>query len=161
MQVVWYLHVQPKGSRWWRLRYRFVGKGRKMLSLGTYPSVSLKVARLAQDDVVKSQLAHGLDLSCAKKRAKRQVLASQHHTHAFVDVAREWFANERERWTARYAAQVLRQLERGVSAFWGACPVAGIKAAERQAVIRNIEGRGGYSPGDSGLMTCGAAILMH
>jgi len=78
--------------------------------------VTLSQVCLARD-VAKLQLAHGLDLSCEKKRAKWQALASQHHAHAFVGVARPWFANKRERWTARYAAQVLRQLERGIPPF--------------------------------------------
>jgi len=49
-----YLLIHPKGGKWWRLDYRYQGK-RKTLSLGTYPDVSIKVAR--------------------KKPAKRSVLA--------------------------------------------------------------------------------------
>jgi hypothetical protein len=39
------LLVQPTGGKWWRLRYRFDGKA-KMLSVGVYPDVSLKDARV-------------------------------------------------------------------------------------------------------------------
>lgn len=39
-----YIEVSPKGGMWWRLKYRFEGK-EKRLSLGTYPNVSLKNAR--------------------------------------------------------------------------------------------------------------------
>ena len=42
------LHVQPNGSKWWRFRYRFNGKA-AMLSLGVYPNVGLKAARLERD----------------------------------------------------------------------------------------------------------------
>jgi hypothetical protein len=42
-----YLEVSPTGGRWWRLKYRFDGK-EKRLSLGVYPDVSLKEARGAQ-----------------------------------------------------------------------------------------------------------------
>jgi hypothetical protein len=38
-----YLEVAPAGGKWWRLKYRFNGK-EKRLSLGVYPDVSLKVA---------------------------------------------------------------------------------------------------------------------
>ena len=39
-----YLEVAPSGGKWWRLKYRFGGK-EKRLSLGTYPEISLKKAR--------------------------------------------------------------------------------------------------------------------
>jgi Arm DNA-binding domain len=36
-----YLQVPQSGGKWWRLKYRFAGKEKK-LSLGVYPEVSLK-----------------------------------------------------------------------------------------------------------------------
>lgn len=39
-----YLEVAPSGGKWWRLKYRFQGK-EKRISLGTYPTVGLKDAR--------------------------------------------------------------------------------------------------------------------
>ncbi|MBI2801772.1 MAG: DUF4102 domain-containing protein [Gammaproteobacteria bacterium] len=47
-----FLLVTPNGGRWWRLKYRFGGK-EKLLSLGTYPEVSLKAAREKRDDCVR------------------------------------------------------------------------------------------------------------
>jgi hypothetical protein len=44
-----YLEVSPAGGKWWRLKYRFGGK-EKRLSLGVYPDVSLKDARNRRDD---------------------------------------------------------------------------------------------------------------
>jgi len=38
-----FLLVTPSGGKWWRFKYRFAGK-EKLLSLGTYPEVSLKEA---------------------------------------------------------------------------------------------------------------------
>jgi hypothetical protein len=43
-----YLEVFPTGGKWWRLKYRFEGK-EKRLSLGVYPDVSLKDARDRRD----------------------------------------------------------------------------------------------------------------
>ena len=42
------VEVPPQGAMRWRYRYRFEGKA-KMLSLGTYPSVTLAQARLRRD----------------------------------------------------------------------------------------------------------------
>jgi hypothetical protein len=44
-----YLEVAPVGGKWWRLKYRFDGK-EKRLSLGIYPDVGLKDARGRCDD---------------------------------------------------------------------------------------------------------------
>ncbi|MFQ6006876.1 MAG: Arm DNA-binding domain-containing protein, partial [Woeseia sp.] len=46
------LQVQPSGGLWWRLRYRFAGK-QMMLSLGTYPDTTLKMAREKREDARK------------------------------------------------------------------------------------------------------------
>tara|TARA_R110000772_G_scaffold184612_1_gene295595 strand:- start:10 stop:240 length:231 start_codon:yes stop_codon:yes gene_type:complete len=39
-----YLEVTPKGQKYWRMKYR-IGKQEKRLSIGVYPTVSLKKAR--------------------------------------------------------------------------------------------------------------------
>lgn len=39
-----FLLVSPAGGKWWRFKYRFGGK-EKLLSLGTYPEISLSKAR--------------------------------------------------------------------------------------------------------------------
>ena len=39
-----YLEISPKGGKWWRLKYWFGGKERRM-SMGVYPDVSLADAR--------------------------------------------------------------------------------------------------------------------
>lgn len=36
-----YIEVSPGAGKWWRLKYRFGGK-EKRLSLGIYPNVNLK-----------------------------------------------------------------------------------------------------------------------
>jgi len=47
-----YLEVAPAGGKWWRLKYRFGGK-EKRLSLGVYPDVSLRQARERRDEARK------------------------------------------------------------------------------------------------------------
>jgi hypothetical protein len=44
-----YLTIAPTGAKWWRLKYRFAGKERR-IGLGTYPEVSLKEARDGRDN---------------------------------------------------------------------------------------------------------------
>ena len=47
-----YLEVAPTGGKWWRLKYRFERKD-KRLSLGVYPEVGLMEAREWQDAAKK------------------------------------------------------------------------------------------------------------
>ena len=51
------LLVQSSGTKWWRYRYRLNGTA-KMLSMGVYPDVTLKEARIQQAHF-KELLAQG------------------------------------------------------------------------------------------------------
>ncbi len=47
-----YLLVNPRGSKWWRFKYRFGGKENQS-SLGVYPDVSLREARKKRNELKK------------------------------------------------------------------------------------------------------------
>jgi len=47
-----YIEISPTGSKYWRLKYRFAGK-EKRLALGVYPDVSLKQARFIHRYIAK------------------------------------------------------------------------------------------------------------
>ena len=59
-----FLLVHPNGSRYWRLRYRILGK-EKTLALGVYPEVSLSEARTKRDEARKL-ISEGVD-PCEQK----------------------------------------------------------------------------------------------
>lgn len=40
-----YLYIKPNGAKYWRAKYFFQAK-EKVLSLGVYPEISLKAARV-------------------------------------------------------------------------------------------------------------------
>lgn len=57
-----FLFITPSGGKYWRLKYRFAGKEKK-LAFGVYPEVSLAEAREKRDqarnrDAIERQLAH-------------------------------------------------------------------------------------------------------
>ena len=61
-----YLQVEVNGSKLWRLKYRFLGKEKK-LSLGAYPEIGLAQARERQLDA-RRLLANGVaELSNIKR----------------------------------------------------------------------------------------------
>ena len=65
-----YLEISPTGGKWWRLKFRFEGK-EKRLSLGDYPDIPLKDAR-DRRDTARKLLADGIDPG---ENRKAQMLA--------------------------------------------------------------------------------------
>ena len=64
-----HLLVQPNGSKWWRFRYQFAGK-EKMLSLGTFPEVTLASARTKRNEA-RSLVAEGIDPSQQRREGTK------------------------------------------------------------------------------------------
>src|SRR6185437_15741004 len=65
-----FLLLTPAGGRWWRFKYRFAGE-EKLLSLGIYPDVPLKAARVKAEDA-RRLIAAGTDPSAVRQAEKRQ-----------------------------------------------------------------------------------------
>lgn len=132
-----HLFVSPAGTRIWRLRYRYAGK-ENLLTLGTYPDMSLDAARMARD-TAKRSLKDGRDPSQVKKAQRAANLANSEKT--FKAVATDWHAKQSPTWAERHAADVLDSLERDVFPTLGDVPLADITAPMVLAVLRPIEKR--------------------
>ena len=104
-----YLEVSPSGGKWWRLKYRFGGK-EKRLSLGVYPGVSLKDAR-DRRDASRKLLADGIDPSENRKAMKSA--RTDRAASSFEVVAREWTAFAR-RWALSFAKAISIGLRLGL-----------------------------------------------
>ncbi len=63
-----FLLVMQNGAKYWRFRYRFLGK-QKVLALGVWPEVSLADAR-AKRDSARRMIVDGIDPMVEKKRWK-------------------------------------------------------------------------------------------
>lgn len=130
--------IEPNGAKGWRLRYRFAGKA-KMLSLGTYPSVSLADARAKRDEA-KKLIAGGINPSDVRK-AQKQELANRHE-NTFEGIAREWYEKRFDRWSASYAEEMIETFEKDVFPLIGSRPIAEIKPMELMAVLSRLNDRG-------------------
>lgn len=80
------LLVEPAGAKLWRLRYTFDGK-EKMLSLGSYPEVSLADARGKRDEAL-ALLANGINPSDQKKQDR--LVAELAGRNTFGAIAEEY-----------------------------------------------------------------------
>ncbi|BFI43636.1 integrase [Yersinia pseudotuberculosis] len=133
-----YLLVKPNGSKYWRLKYRFVGK-EKMLSIGVYPDVSLADARQKRDEARKV-LAAGGDPGEVKKADKLAQKLSSENT--FEAIAREWHKHKADRWSLRYRDEIIDTFEKDIFPYLGRRPIAEIKPMELLETLRRLEKRG-------------------
>lgn len=129
-----FLLVDPKGGRGWRVRYRFDGR-EKMLSLGIYPDVPLKLARDRCEDL-RRLVASRIDPS-AGRRADKEARA-----HTLRDIADEFFQLQAKRLDPGTVQRDRDRLENFVFPFLGNHPISRITAPDLLACLRRIEARG-------------------
>lgn len=135
-----YLLVNPNGARWWRFKYRFGGRER-LLSVGTFPDVSLKQARARVADARKV-LDDGADPSAERKAAKRAEAVRD--ANSFEAVALEWHRKQSATWTTRHSDDVMRRLRNNLLPDLAGRPIAEITAPELLAAARKVESRGAH-----------------
>jgi integrase len=146
-----YLEIAPSGSRWWRFKYRFADK-EKRISLGVFPEVGLKLARDKRDEVRK-QVAAGIDPSAARKAQRLQVI--ENAENSFEAVALEWYEKRKNGWERDYADKLLRRLQSNVFPWIGARPIRQLTAPELLSVLRRVEARGVIETAHRILNYCG------
>ena len=144
------MEVSPAGGKWWRLKYRFGGK-EKRLSLGVYPEVSLKEARSRRDESRKL-LATGVDPGVNRKAINSSRV--DRAANSFEVVAREWYAKYSPGWAVSHSSRIGRVFERDIFPWIGARPIADLAAPEILAVLRRIESRGALETAHRALGNC-------
>ncbi|MEY0003809.1 tyrosine-type recombinase/integrase [Morganella morganii] len=133
-----YLEVTAKGSRYWRMKYRFGGK-EKRLAFGVFPTVTLAEAREMRNQA-KKVLAAGGDPGEVKKEEKAIQKLSTGNT--FEAIAREWHKSKADRWSLRYRDEIIDTFEKDIFPYIGKRPIAEIKPLELLETLRRMEKRG-------------------
>lgn len=133
-----YLEVMPNGSRYWRLKYRFAGK-EKRLALGVYPEVPLRKA-VSRRDEARSLLQDGKDPSMERQVEKLRSRVAAENT--FEAVARAWLEMQRQKLAASTFAKAQWTLETLAFPWLGKLPIPVIEPAHVLAVLRRVESRG-------------------
>ncbi|ERK07958.1 Phage integrase [Serratia fonticola AU-AP2C] len=133
-----YLLVNTNGSRYWRLKYRVMGR-EKLLSIGVYPDVSLAVARQKRDEA-RRVLAEGNDPGAVKKAEKQAKKIAAENT--FEAIAREWHKAKADRWSLRYRDEIIDTFEKDIFPYIGLRPIAEIKPLELLETLKRMEKRG-------------------
>lgn len=129
-----FLIVMPNGGKRWRFKYRFDDK-EKLLSLGVYPDISLKDARLRRDEARKL-LAHFIDPGLRRKAHDEAKLLLE--SNSFEIVAREWYARYAPVCAEHHGDRILRRLERDVFPWIGSGVSSEVTAPELLSIARRI-----------------------
>lgn len=132
-----YLEVTPTAKRWF-WKYRFAGK-EKRLSLGSYPAVTLKQARLDRDE---ARLTHAGGIDPVHKRliAKAQAVVKANNT--FQQIAQECREVKKSGWSESHAQKWYRLLEVHVFPYMGNLPIQDINSPVVLSVLRRAEKKG-------------------
>ncbi|WP_240699465.1 tyrosine-type recombinase/integrase [Spirosoma sordidisoli] len=130
-----YLEVTPKGTKFWRLKYRLRGK-EKRISLGAYPSVSVADARKAKDEI-KRDIKTGIDPILKRLQATQtQALIQQLD---FKSMAMEWYQKQTPLWKPKHADIIKHRFEKYVFPFLGNFPLAEIQPMMMLNCVQKIE----------------------
>lgn len=130
-----YLEVTPAGGRWWRFKYRFDGK-EKRLSLGVYPDIDLKTARERRDEARKL-VAHRVDPS--EKRKAEKATRQEEAANTFESIAREWHSQRRNALEQSTLDGIMMRMEKHLFPWLGSKPIARIEAPDLLEVLRRAE----------------------
>lgn len=149
-----FLLVQPNGSKYWRLAYRYLGK-QKTLAIGVYPNVPLTLAR-ERRDAARKLLAQDIDPGEHKKATK--AAKTERGANSFEVVAREWFGKHSKTLAATHSDRIIRRFEKDIFPWIGGKPIADITAPELLSVARRIESRGALETAHRALQNCGQVL---
>ncbi len=130
-----YLEITPKGGKWWRFKYWFDGRERRM-SLGVYPDVSLADAREKREEA-RRKVAAGINPS--EQRKAEAIALIETAENSFEAVAREWFDMFSKQWVKGHADKIIRRLELYIFPWLRGRPINAITAQELLAALRRIE----------------------
>lgn len=146
-----YLLVHPNGSKYWRLKYRFLGKER-VLALGVYPGTSLKEARNKKNEA-KKLIEQNIDPAQRKKQEKASHLINAENS--FEKIAYEWLEIRKQSITEKYAAMIERRIKQDAFPIIGSYPITDITSSDLLRMLRGIENRGAIETAQRMKQYCG------
>lgn len=133
-----FLLLQPSGGKLWRLKYRILGKEKK-LSLGVYPDVTLKEARKRRDEA-RTSLANGADPASVKLEQTRS--AKRNAANTFKAIADEFIDKSAKEGRAAVTIKKTRWLLSLLESDLGNRPITEITPADLLEALQKVEAKG-------------------
>ena len=142
-----YLMVTPTGGKLWRFKYSFGGKN-KLISFGSYPDVSLSMAR-DRRAAARRKIAEGIDPQESNSSTK-----CSDNQNTFETIAREWHGPFMALKTEEYRQKILSALEKDIFPWIGSTQMDQIKPADLLAALKRIHNRGALEAAHRTRSTC-------
>jgi len=125
-------------KRYWYLKYRFQNKD-KIISIGVYPLISLKLARDKRDEY-KKMIVQGMDPSLERKKVKEKIIEEEKKKkHTFSFVSKSYFnyiPTLSDQIDPNYLAKQSRRIENHVIPYIGKMYIGDIT---REDIIEILE----------------------
>lgn len=136
-----FMEIHPKQQKRWRIKYRFKGKD-KTLSLGTYPNISLKAARIKREEI-KRLVSEGIDPSQQRKDNKALELKKQEEEiNTFKRSAKLYIEHLRPIRNEKYWNSIESAFDRDINPIIGNKNINDINAKDIIEVLLHIQSRG-------------------
>ncbi|PZL93629.1 integrase [Pantoea graminicola] len=135
-----FMLIKTSGKKLWRFRYqRPNSSNRTNLSLGSYPALTLAIARQMRDQYL-TLLAQGVDPQKQQEEVseQRQIELDS----IFSVVAGRWYLLKSKSVTEDYAKDIWRSLEKDIFPSIGEIPVQTLKARTIVEALEPIKARG-------------------
>jgi integrase len=129
-----YIEVNKSGRKTWRQRF-YIDKKENMLTLGTYPEVSLLEARQARDHN-RQLISLGIDPS--KSEEDTNTASGQ----TFKEMFDVWHEHMCDNWNEKYAEDVIQRTERYLLPYIGTKEIDLITSKDMLTLFKSIEKRG-------------------
>lgn len=133
-----YLEVMPSGAKYWRMKYRFAGR-EKRLAIGVYPLISLKRA-LVERDRARLALYELRDPSGEKQVAKLNARIAAENS--FESIAEEWLAVKASGWTPKQLDKEQARLKNHAYPWVGRLPISDIGVVQIRPLLMRLVKRG-------------------
>jgi hypothetical protein len=132
-----FLLIKPNNSRLWRFKYRFQGKP-KMIGMGSYPVVSLKMARERRGEA-RTLVASGIDPSQQRKDERAAQSAA---VRTFAKLFDEWLDHKTSHLAETTKAKIRNSMDAHAIPKLGTKPVTEITSEDVLNCLRVIEAQG-------------------
>lgn len=135
-----FLLVTPSGSKLWKVKYRLLGREKK-LSLGAYPAISLVQARKLKDEA-RALIAQDIDPSEVKQEAKLSKREAQANT--FKSIGEAFFEKQRKEGKSKATLDKTAYHLKLANADFGRKPISEITAQMILRTLRKQEAKGNH-----------------
>lgn len=133
-----YLEVTEAGGRYWRMKYRYGGK-EKRLAFGTYPDVSLREARDRQTQA-RALLREDKDPSAVRREAAEKI--EREAAVTLEAMADAWLSHQSARWKPDTMVMIRRSLETHVFPEYGRRSLPELRPLDVARMVKAIEETG-------------------